>query len=483
MTESFYYSRFIKELEDRFDVNYNNPAYDIINSLLSKACYSVLALGDSRCLKTITKGKTPKGLHYIDDGVPFIGSTQIVAGSVTIDDAPKIPMKIHRTRLAGSQIEKGNVLITMAGTIGRSAAYNYDDECNANQAIAILDINQEEVEPEFLARYLNSQLGQLFFCKLQTLSSQPNINFEEIKRIKLILPHTTEEQKNIVIQIQAIETEAKKLENEAETIAEEAASTLLNELGVNMPRREMSSYFFKSGEEKTISFSVMPSEISDRMQYLFFHPKYALLESMQERYSTVRFENICAEPIHRGEQPEYEEIGVVTVVKTVNLKNSYIDYENCLKVSQDFFEKYPSAQIKKNDILVASTGLTSMGKAVVHIKDEPTIVDGHISIVRLKEGYDPYFVTYFLRSHLGQIQFEKWFSGSSGQIEIQPEDLNQFVLPDNSEQGVSSEEQIRIASEITKRLDNSRLLRAKSRKKWAEAKDVFEQSLYVSGYP
>jgi restriction endonuclease S subunit len=70
-----------------------------------------------------------------------------------------------------------------------------------------------------------------------------------------------------------------------------------------------------------------------------------------------------------------------------------------------------------------------------------------ISILQLREEYDPYFTAYFLRSRLGQIQFEKWFTGSSGQIEVKPEDLNQFVLPQASNEGISREKQQEIISQ------------------------------------
>lgn len=413
ISESSFYFRFSEELEDRLDANYNDPTYDLINSLLSRTRYPIVSLGDPKCLEKIVSGKTPRGLHYVNDGVVFIGSTHVSTGSVEINDAPRIPTKIHQTTLASSQIRKGNVLITMAGTIGRCATYNHDEECNANQAIAILHTNQAEIEPEFLATYLNSQIGQLFFHKLQHISSQPNINLEEIKLIKIILPSTKEEQKDIVASTKTIEGEAIKLEAESETIANEAHSMLLSELGINVLKEDLLNYFFKSAEEKTLSFSIMPDVISDRMQYLFFHPKQAVLKKMQEKYTVERLENICVEPIRRGKPSEYDENGEIKIIKTVDLKNTYVDYDNCLKVSRTFVEEFPDEQVKKNDILVSSTGYVSLGKIAVHDRDEIVVVDRHISILRVKTKYDPYFVTYFLDYIWGK------FNSRNGFLELQ----------------------------------------------------------------
>ena len=165
----------------------------------------------------------------------------------------------------------------------------------------------------------------------------------------------------------------------------------------------------------------------EKFHYLFNAPKSQLIKQLSSKYATLPLKDLCIEPINRGEQPEYTD-GEINVIKTIDMHNRHIDFENCLKVSQEFYDAHPTAQVKKGDVLIASTGYGSLGKVDIYDRKEPAFVDGHISIVRLKEDYDPYFIMYFLRSTLGQIQFEKWFSGSSGQIEIQPTELGKFLL-------------------------------------------------------
>ena len=65
-----------------------------------------------------------------------------------------------------------------------------------------------------------------------------------------------------------------------------------------------------------------------------------------------------------------------------------------------------------------------MGKIDVFENKTNFLVDGHLSIIRVNENYDPNFVTYFLRSDFGKTQIERLFSGSSGQIEIQPKEID-----------------------------------------------------------
>jgi len=194
---SYRYLREFAFLQDRIDENFNNPRFDEINKILDRSDSS-MPLGDSNIMVSITSGKTPRNMHYIPDGVDggvrFLGATNILAGNINIESAPRISEDFHNGVLKGSKINKGKLLISMAGTIGRCAIYREEEEVNANQAVAIIELNtNSDILSDYLERYLNSRIGQLFFEKLQHISSQPNINLEEIKTIMIIKPVNQEE--------------------------------------------------------------------------------------------------------------------------------------------------------------------------------------------------------------------------------------------------------------------------------------------------
>ena len=159
--------------------------------------------------------------------------------------------------------------------------------------------------------------------------------------------------------------------------------------------------FFRNGKDDRSPYFVIPFDDQkiDRLHYHYYDPELTLLETLKNLFSTTTLDQILVVPAVRGEQPEYvgeedkvPETEKVDVIKTIDLKNRYIDYANCLKTRREFFIKYPFAHAKKNDVLVTSTGYVSMGKVDVYDRDEPlfpAMIDGHISILRLKEGYDP----------------------------------------------------------------------------------------------
>ena len=90
--------------------------------------------------------------------------------------------------------------------------------------------------------------------------------------------------------------------------------------------------------------------------------------------------------------------------------------------------------IKKGDILLASTGDGTLGKCCVFDKDIPAIADGHVTIIRVdKKKIDPSYLTDYLRCGFGKKQIDCFCSGSTGLIELTPEQVNMIVVDNASE--------------------------------------------------
>ena len=60
-------------------------------------------------------------------------------------------------------------------------------------------------------------------------------------------------------------------------------------------------------------------------------------------------------------------------------------------IEKDIFDEMPSAHITKGDILIASTGTGTLGKAGVYEIDMPAVADGHVTIIRVdSKAIDPH---------------------------------------------------------------------------------------------
>lgn len=140
-------------------------------------------------------------------------------------------------------------------------------------------------------------------------------------------------------------------------------------------------------------------------------------------------------------------------------------------VSEELAISLESYRAKKNDVLLASTGEGTLGKSMVVNGDLiGGLVDGHVTIIRLREDIDllPQFVTWFLRSNLGQRQIERLYIGSTGQIELTERDAEEIVIPVPS---------IEIQEDYINRCQEL-VLKAESLRKEAE-KAVSDLSLYT----
>lgn len=85
--------------------------------------------------------------------------------------------------------------------------------------------------------------------------------------------------------------------------------------------------------------------------------------------------------------------------------------------------------IKKNDVVLASTGEGTLGKACVYDQDFPAIADGHVTIIRVDDSViDPYYLADYLRKGFGKKQIERSYTGSTGLIELTPEQAASIVI-------------------------------------------------------
>lgn len=111
-------------------------------------------------------------------------------------------------------------------------------------------------------------------------------------------------------------------------------------------------------------------------------------------------------------------------------------------VEKDEYDKLPATcQVQRYDILIASTGTGTLGKVAVYDSVEPAVADGHVTILRVdrKKVYPRYLADY-LRAGFGHNQIERLYTGSTGLIELTPQQVESIVveLPDIATQKAES---------------------------------------------
>jgi len=429
---SLYYYLFLDSETDsnRLDYNYNSPKYERIKELIRRSKYSrIIPIGNQKdnliILKGITSGKTPHDIQYLDEGIPFIGATNVLYYHVELDSAPKISPEIHNTILRTSQIKKNNVLVTMAGVgLGRCAVFESDSECNCNQAVAILELNREEIFPEYLMYYLNSEIGQLFIEKMQHQADQPNINLEEIKRIPIILPDK-DDQKNIIDNCSIVKSQIFETQKQLQQLRDNYDKPLREALKGEPQEYDQlyqSNYYY-----------VLPDNLENKRQRLDFvanHPLFDWIRGFRESKAVVSLEKLIDfERFSYGLSESAYESGPIGFLNV-----QHLSFEGRIVFSpQTFLNKCPPEKLlMKNDILIARTGHT-LGKAALITDEFEGYTFGSFCIrfalnTDALNEYLPDFIAQFINSIYGQAQIMLLKAGS-GKNNINQEHIRDIQIP------------------------------------------------------
>jgi type I restriction enzyme S subunit len=153
----------------------------------------------------ITKGTTPTtyGFDYAKEGVAFLRVENISnEGSIDVQGCLHITVACQEF-MRRSQLKEADVLISIAGTIGRSACVPATTlPANINQALAIVRCEESQLLPPFLSYYLSSQLGRSAMLGQTVQLAQANLSLTEVGRTLVAMP-ATPEQRSIVSALQA----------------------------------------------------------------------------------------------------------------------------------------------------------------------------------------------------------------------------------------------------------------------------------------
>jgi type I restriction enzyme, S subunit len=151
----------------------------------------------SKLARIVTKGTTPTtlGFDYSKEGVRFMRAQNLHGKLIFNDDDLFIDKKADEA-LRRSRIYSGDVLLSIAGTIGRSAVVpNNAPAMNCNQAVAIIRLNHEEIFPEFFRCWLESNDAQQQISGSKVTLTISNLSLTQIKKLKIPLPPMAEQKR------------------------------------------------------------------------------------------------------------------------------------------------------------------------------------------------------------------------------------------------------------------------------------------------
>lgn len=194
-----------------------------------------------------------------------------------------------------------------------------------------------------------------------------------------------------------------------------------------------------------IKSSEITSDVSCRFDYKYWNAKIRC--KIHDVYDTHKKTILDINEIKtsRGRSPSADnyvdaEEGYAIVIKSGSniSKQGQVKVEGAdwieKSVYDEFIEQAKSSGenknlIKKGDVLLSSTGDGTLGKACVFNLNLPAIADGHVTIIRVnKKEIDPNYLCDYLRLGFGSVQIDRLYTGSTGMIELTPDQVDSIVV-------------------------------------------------------
>lgn len=165
--------------------------------------------------EVVTKGTTPTtlGHAYVASGIPFIRANNLVGAYIDIEKDVLYISEETDALQRRSRIRPGDVLLSIAGTIGRASRVPYDSPAlNCNQAVCIIRCTPE-IDGDFLRYWLGSESAAAQIASSKVTGVISNLSLTEVKSLEIPLPPIPEQLRIVTILDKADAVRAKRRES------------------------------------------------------------------------------------------------------------------------------------------------------------------------------------------------------------------------------------------------------------------------------
>lgn len=329
---------------------------------------------------------------------------------MAIDPGNKVFVSAEDARsLPRNELSYGDVVITRTGANAGDCAL-FTETTRAIASSHTFIVRSQSWSHHYLTAFFNSRFGRIQILSSRYGAAQPEVAPYYLGNI-WIPPLSSA----LYEKLELCFTTAREQIEAATNSIDLAEITLLRALGLeNWKAPEPLSYVRNSCE----AFA------TGRLDAEHFQPKFAdLLNHLEESGASATLNSVLTTN-QRGKQPIYAEAGLPVInSKHVLSGEVRLDEDNRKAVFDD-----KTLLIQIGDVLMNGTGVGTIGRCAPYLHETKAIPDNHVTILRPTAEVDPIYLSLFLNSLAGQMQVAQRLRGSSGQIELYPNDIAQFKI-------------------------------------------------------
>lgn len=131
----------------------------------------------------------PSGEDFIDDGIPFISTSDLISGKVLTNDASRITEDRYNL-LGGLKIKYGDIIYCLRGSVGKNGICEFNEGTIAS---ALMGIRCNSINPYYLLLLLNSSIESQQRANYTTGSVSANLSAENVMSYKFAFPPEKEQ--------------------------------------------------------------------------------------------------------------------------------------------------------------------------------------------------------------------------------------------------------------------------------------------------
>lgn len=292
----------------------------------------------------------------------------------TITDYPYISEDNYKN-FKRTHIKQDDILLTIVGTIGKSALYKseYIGKAGIPRHIAKITIKKNsEISPEFITAFFRSKVGKWQLNNITTGNMQPFLSIKNIRTLDI--PKTNKE---FVKKITDLEQKQLNYEIKALSILEQAQTIFYQEIGID---------FSKIQKEKNFSVNLSDFAEYDLWTPAFSYPLYVYtLKAIQKNWPTVLLGEIATakkgDEVGSDKYNKYldKKDSDIPFIRTSDIVNYELDQFPDFYIPEEIYKELEQ-DVKADDVLFTKDGKIGMS-AIITKNDKAIIASG---IVRLR---------------------------------------------------------------------------------------------------
>jgi len=405
------------ELEGRLDINFNSFSIrKIVERIKSKGALKLIDITEP-----IKNGSTPSDGKFENSGVTYYRSQDFTLYSFSKN---QYISEIFNSKIIRSYIKKGDILLAVVGATLGKVGYVYSEELegNINQNIARIRINDERFLSEFVAIYLNSNIGQKLIQRYATITTQAYLNNQQLGKIPIPLLKI-EVQQNIINILKSAYLKKQQKETEAQKLLDSIDDYLLGELGITLPKEEE---HLPQNTDKNNSYNLDNNNPLVKKGRLFLTNLSEVTgKRIDPDYNKIYYTNLLnaikfvnnkplkdlTSLIDYGLMPTQDyansiEEGIPFIRVTNILNTGYIDMSDIKYIPFDT-PRIENKLVKENDILMVQCGSTTGKVAIVPKQFENYLANSFSFIIRSNNEILQEYLFYILNSSIIQKQIKR----------------------------------------------------------------------------